>query len=78
MVTVESWFRRMTARLRKRLGRPRIPGKLRQGGTGGAQVRLELAAEVMQEFSRELGRTRPPEIDREALLQGLRIRACGT
>ena len=78
MVTVESWFRRMTARLRKRLGRPRIPGKLRQGGTGGAQVRLELAAEVMQEFSRELGRTRPPEIDREALLQGLRIRACGS
>ena len=78
MVTVESWFRRMTARLRKRLGRPRIPGKLRQGGSGGAQVRLELAAEVMQEFSRELGRTRPPEIDREALLQGLRIRACGS
>lgn len=41
-------------------------------------MRLELAAEVMQEFSRELGRTRPPEIDREALLQGLRIRACGS
>ena len=77
-VAVESWFRRMTARLRIRLGRPRIPGGLRQGGTGGAQVRLELAAEAMGEFSRELERIRPPEIDREALLQGLRLRACGS
>ena len=59
-VAVESWFRRMTARLRIRLGRPRIPGGLRQGGTGGAQVRLELAAEAMGEFSRELERIRPP------------------
>ena len=78
MVMVGSWLRRMTARLRKRLGMPRIPGKLRQGGTGGAQVRLELAAEVMREFALELRRTRPPEIDREALLQGLRARACGS
>lgn len=77
MVMVGSWLRRMTARLRRLLGRPRIPGRLRLGGTGGAQVRLELAAEVMREFALELRRTQPPQTDREALLQGLRNRACG-
>ena len=77
MVMVGSWLRRMTARLRRLLGRPRIPGRLRLGGTGGAQVRLELAAEVMREFALELRRTQPPQTDREALLLGLRNRACG-
>ena len=64
MVMVGSWLRRMTARLRRLLGRPRIPGRLRLGGTGGAQVRLELAAEVMREFALELRRTQPPQTDR--------------
>ena len=77
-VMAGNWFRRLWARACRHLGRPRIPGGLRQGGTGGAQVRLELTAEVMGDFSRELERTRLPEIDREALLQNLRLRACGS
>lgn len=77
-VMAGNWFRRLWARACRHLRRPRIPGGLRQGGTGGAQVRLELTAEVMGDFSRELERTRPPEIDREALLQNLRLRACGS
>lgn len=77
MVTVESWLRRVTALLRKRFGRRALAVRLRQGGTGGAQVRLELAAEAMGEFSRAVKDYEPGDIDREALLQGLRARACG-
>ena len=76
MVTADSWRRRVWAALRGRLHQFRLP-RQRQGSTGHAQVRLELAASVMGVFHRELDALRPPEIDREALLQRLRAQACG-
>lgn len=74
MVTVDSWLRGVLSAVQRRLGRPhleRIPA-----GTGGAQVRLELAAETMGDFRRELEQLQLPEVDRPALLQRLRTRAC--
>ena len=49
----------------------------RRGDTGGAQVRLELAAEAMASLHRALQSQSMPPIDREALLQRARNRSCG-
>lgn len=48
----------------------------RRGETGVAQVRLELGAEVMSATQRLIVETQPPPIDREALLEKVRWRAC--
>ena len=49
----------------------------RRGGTGPAQVRLEQAAAVMHSIRNQLAAVRSPPIDREALLDQVRVRACG-
>ena len=67
----------MGTAVRRWLGRPHLPRALGQAGTGGAQVRLELAAEAMGEFRRELAVIETPQIDRPALIRQLRTRACG-
>lgn len=50
----------------------------RRGATAAAQVRLELSAGVMGEMQRLFLQQSEPKIDREALLQKARSRACGT
>ena len=52
-------------------------GTVRAGATGPAQVRLELAAEALGQLSRAMENARLPPIDREALLQRVRSKACG-
>jgi len=48
------------------------------GAAGPAQVRLELAAEALCAMGQAVGGRDPSPIDREALLQQVRNRACGT
>ena len=48
----------------------------RRGETGAAQVRLELGAEVMSATRQILLELQPPPIDREAIVQIVRDRAC--
>ncbi len=48
----------------------------RRGGTGVAQVRLELGAEAMHCVQRTILEMEPPPIDRQALLDKVRERAC--
>ena len=55
--------------------RPSPPG--RRGSTGAAQVRLELSAHTMQTLRQAVLCMEPPPIDREALVQKVRDRACG-
>lgn len=50
----------------------------RRGPTGAAQVRLEMGASVMATVQRLLEQQEQPAIDREALLDKVRQRACGT
>ena len=57
---------------------PRSSVARRRGQTGAAQVRLELGAEVMGTLQRLLAELEPPPIDREALLDKARQRACGS
>ena len=52
-------------------------GAFRRGPTGAAQVRLELSAGVMTRMQRIFLEHREGEIDREALLEKARSRACG-
>ena len=50
----------------------------RRGETGAAQVRLELGAEVMAATRQILLELQPPPIDREAIVQIAKDRACGS
>ncbi len=50
----------------------------RRGETGGAQVRLELGAEVLRTLQGVLAEVEPPPVDTEALLEKARDRACGS
>lgn len=50
----------------------------RRGQTGAAQVRLEMGAAVLGAVQRELASQEQPPIDREALMDKVRQRACGT
>ena len=49
----------------------------RRGETGVAQVRLELGAEMLSAVRQMIQEMKPPPIDREALLEKARQRACG-
>lgn len=49
----------------------------RRGSTGIAQVRLELGAQMLRDLSQEVLSLEPPPIDREAILEKARQRACG-
>ncbi|MBR2889048.1 MAG: SpoIIE family protein phosphatase [Oscillospiraceae bacterium] len=57
-------------------GQPRLAH--RRGETGGAQVRLEMAAEVLAQTQRLLLETPEPDIDEEALVLRAVERACGS
>ena len=57
---------------------PRSPITRRRGESGVAQVRLELGAEMLQSFRELILEIEPPPIDREALLEKVRSRACET
>ncbi len=63
------------------LGAALIPTRhappLRRGDTGLAQVRLEIAAEVLAQTESLLQQVRPHPIDEEALIQRAAQRACG-
>lgn len=50
----------------------------RRSGSGAAQVRLELGAEVMNAVQRTILEMEPPPIDRQALLDKAKERACAT
>ena len=50
----------------------------RRGETGVAQVRLELAAEVLTQTENLLQEVEPPEVDEEALMVRAAERACGS
>lgn len=50
----------------------------RRSGSGAAQVRLELGAEVMNAVQRTILELEPPPIDRQALLDKVKERACAT
>ena len=50
---------------------------LRKGETGGAQVRLEMASQVLHQTQNILMETEPAPIDEEALVQKAAERACG-
>jgi len=50
----------------------------RRGETGVAQVRLELSAQVLLQIRQLLQEMQTPPIDREAILQKARQRACGS
>lgn len=50
----------------------------RRGDTGVAQVRLELGAEMLTFLRQLVLQTQPPPIDREAILEKARQRACGS
>ena len=49
----------------------------RRGETGVAQVRLELSAEMLSATQQLILEMKPPPIDRQALLEKARQRACG-
>ena len=49
----------------------------RRGSTGIAQVRLELSAQMLRDLGQEVLSVQPPPIDREAILEKARQRACG-
>lgn len=51
---------------------------IRRGETGGAQVKLELMAEVMTRMQQQLLQVQPSPIDEDALLAKARERACGS
>ena len=53
------------------------PPDIPRGDTGPARVRLELAAEALTAMGQAVGARDPAPPDREALLQGVRNRACG-
>lgn len=59
------------------LVRPGTGGRLRRGETGAAQVRLELGAGVMSAVQGLLLELEPPPIDTQAILEKVRLRACG-
>lgn len=50
----------------------------RRGNTGVAQVRLELGAQMLLSVRQSVLSLEPPPIDREALLEKARQRACGS
>ena len=50
----------------------------RRGDTGAAQVRLELGAEMLQSVQQTVLEMGSPPIDREAILEKSRQRACGS
>lgn len=58
-----------------------LPGDVsvarRRGPTGGAQVRLELAAEVLSQSRLLLSEVQTPPVDEEALIRRTAERACG-
>ena len=56
---------------------PRAQIYQRRGGTGFAQVRLELGAETLAEGQRLMAEIQPPPIDVQALLDKAGSRACG-
>ena len=56
---------------------PRPLPARRRGETGLAQVRLELGARLLESTAELFVRLEPPPIDREALLEKARQRACG-
>lgn len=49
----------------------------RRGDTGAAQVRMELGAEMLLSVSQRILEAEPPDIDRKAILEKARLRACG-
>lgn len=53
------------------------PAAPHRGATGPTQVRLELAAEALTAMGQAVGARDPAPVDREALLQRVRDRACG-
>lgn len=55
---------------------PRIEAVHHRGETGILQVRLELAAGVLEEMRQQLSEAVPPPIDEAALVQQARERAC--
>lgn len=55
----------------------RVELRHRRGETGAAQVRLEMGAEVMASVQQLVLEMQPPPIDREAILEKVRIKACG-
>lgn len=54
----------------------RVDLRHRRGETGSAQVRLEMGAEVMASVQQLVLEMQPPPIDREAVLEKVRIMAC--
>ena len=59
------------------LAPPRTASPGRRGTTGVIQVRLELASRMLQTTGRLFQEIEPPPIDREALVEKVRLRACG-
>lgn len=57
---------------------PSFPPAALRRDTGPAQVRLELAAEALCAMGQAVGARDPAPVDREALLQTVRNRACGS
>ncbi len=60
------------------LAPPRPTPVQRRSASGMAQVRLELGAQVLQSTARLFQELEPPPIDREALTEKVRLRACGS
>ena len=50
----------------------------RRGETGGAQVRLELSAELFSALQQMILELKPPPVDQEAILERARQQACGS